>query len=292
MVTLATVPARRHLWLVTSTVRWIAAIRAGGYGTIALAVSGLALGLLARTSPAQQRDGDWIQLFNGRDLSDWVVKIAKHEVGDNFANTFRVENGVLKVAYDGYERFSNQFGHLFYREPFSSYHLVLEYRFTGDWLADTPDWARRNSGVMLHSQDPRTMPKEQDFPISVELQFLGGLSDGRPRSTANLCTPGTDVSMNGETVRGHCVNSRSATFDGDGWVRVEAMVFADSLIKHIVNGDTVLTYTKPRIGGGNVNGHDPAQKIDGRPLTSGYIALQSEGHPIEFRRVELRILRR
>jgi hypothetical protein len=248
--------------------------------------------LQARASAAQQPPTEWIRLFNGRDLADWVVKIAGHQVGENVANTFRVENGVLTVSYDGYASFGGQFGHLFYREPFADYHLVLEYRFTGDWLADTPGWARRNSGAMLHAQDPNTMPRDQDFPISIELQLLGGLGDGRPRPTANMCSPGTEVTMNGETVRGHCVNSSSKTYHGDDWVRVEAIVYGDSLIRHIVNGDTVLTYAAPRIGGGNVNGHDPAQKVDGRRLTAGYIALQSEGHPIEFRTVELRRLRR
>lgn len=241
---------------------------------------------------AQAREGEWIHLYNGRDLSGWIPKITGHDTGENFANTFRVEQGVLKVAYDGYATFAGQFGHLFFNQPFSNYHLVLEYRFTGNWLADTPEWARRNSGAMLHSQDPRTMLRGQDFPISIELQLLGGLGDGRPRPTANMCSPGTDVNMNGTQVRGHCVNSTSPTFDGDGWVRVEAIVYGDSIIRHIVNGDTVMTYTSPRIGGGNVNGHDPAQKADGRRLTSGYIALQSEGHPIEFRRVDLRILPR
>jgi hypothetical protein len=241
---------------------------------------------------AQQPDGGWIQLFNGRDLSDWVVKIAGHEVGENVANTFRVEDGVLKVRYDGYSSFSGQFGHLFHRQAYADYHLVVEYRFTGDWLEDTPGWARRNSGAMLHAQDPQTMPRDQDFPISIELQLLGGLGDGRPRPTANMCSPGTDVTMNGAQVRGHCVNSTSKTYDGDQWVRAEAIVYGDSIIRHIVNGDTVLTYTHPRIGGGNVAGHDPARKVDGRRLTSGYIALQSEGHPVEFRRVELRELKR
>jgi len=253
---------------------------------------GLAPATLTRDVVAQQPDSQWIQLFNGRDLSDWVVKIAGHELGDNYTNTFRVDDGVLKVSYDGYDRFSGQFGHLFYRQPFSNYHLVLEYRFVGDWLADTPGWARRNSGAMLHAQDPRTMLKDQDFPISIELQLLGGLGDGRPRPTANLCSPGTEVSMNGQQIGSHCVNSTSRTYDGDQWVRVEAIVHGDSAIRHIVNGDTVLTYTSTRIGGGNVAGHDPAQKVDGRPLTSGYIALQSEGHPIEFRKVELRALQR
>ena len=257
-----------------------------------LTTAAFAVALCASQAQAQQYDGPWIQLFNGRDLSDWVVKLTGHEVGDNFANTFRVEGGVLKVSYDGDSSFSGQFGHIFYKQPFSNYHLVVEYRFVGDWLADTPEWARRNNGLMLHSQDPHTMPKDQDFPISIELQLLGGLSDGKPRPTGNMCSPGTDVTMNGQTVRGHCLNSTSKTYDGDQWVRVEAIVYGDSIIKHIVNGDTVLTYTKPRIGGGNVSGHDPAQKVDGRPLTSGYIALQSEGHPTEFRKVELRLLKR
>jgi hypothetical protein len=248
--------------------------------------------LLASGAGAQERGGDWVRLFNGRDLSNWVVKIAKHDVGENYANTFRVENGVLKVSYDGYPRLDSQFGHVFFREPYSDYHLIVEYRFTGNWLGDTPDWARRNSGVMLHAQDPRTMLKDQDFPISVELQFLGGLGDGRDRSTANMCSPGTEVDIDGQTARGHCVNSRSQTYHGDDWVRVEAIVWGDSLVKHVVNGDTVMTYTKLRIGGGNVNGHDAAQKIDGRALSSGWIALQSEGHPSEFRRVDLRVLRR
>jgi hypothetical protein len=251
----------------------------------------LVLGLLPQPAIAQERGGEWIQLFNGRDLSDWIIKIAGHETGENFANTFRVEDGILKVSYEGYPSFANQFGHIFYRQPFSSYHLVMEYRFVGDWLADTPEWARRNSGAMLHSQDPRTMTREQDFPISIELQLLGGLGQGRPRPTANMCSPGTDVSIDGHTVRGHCVNSSSPTFDGDGWVRVEAIVRGDS-ITHIVNGDSVLTYTSARMGGGNVNGHDPAQKVDGRPLASGFIAFQSEGHPVEFRRIELRVLTR
>src|SRR6185436_16659777 len=186
-----------------------------------------------------------------------------------------------------YEKFDNQFGHLFYKDPFSYYHLVVEYRFVGNWLADTPEWAYRNSGAMLHSQDPKTMPRNQDFPISIEFQFLGGLSDGKARPTGNMCSPGTEVVINGTMARSHCVNSTSKTLDGDQWVRAEAIVLGDSLMKFIVNGDTVLKLTKPSIGGGNVFGFDPAVKQNGKPLTSGYISLQSEGHPVEFRRVEL-----
>jgi hypothetical protein len=249
----------------------------------------LALAFLPGLVHAQQSSA-WVALFNGRDLGDWTPKINKHDLGENFGNTFRVEEGLLKVRYDQYAEFDSQFGHLFFKTPYSRYHLIVEYRFTGTWQRGTPEWAYRNSGVMLHAQDPKTMLRNQDFPISIEMQFLGGLENGRPRSTANMCSPGTEVSINGTVARAHCVNSSSRTFDGDQWVRVEAIVLGDSSITHIVNGDTVMTYTKPYIGGGVVNGFDPAVKRDGTPLTGGFIALQSEGHPIDFRRVEIRNL--
>lgn len=250
----------------------------------ALAVAAACVG------PPPAAPTEWLPLFNGRDIGDWVVKIRTHDVGDNFGDTFRVEDGLLKVRYDRYGDFDSQFGHLFFRNPFSHYHLVVEYRFVGTWQRGTPEWAHRNSGVMLHAQDPASMRRDQDFPISIEMQFLGGLGDGRSRSTANMCSPGTEVSINGTLARSHCVNSRSHTYHGDEWVRAEAIVLGDSSITHIVNGDTVMTYTRPRVGGGVVNDFDPAVKRDGAPLASGFIALQSEGHPIDFRRVELRDL--
>jgi Domain of Unknown Function (DUF1080) len=231
---------------------------------------------------------EWVRLFDGRSLDAWIPKVRQQEPGVNFAGTFRVDEGAIQVRYDGYDgEFDDRFGHLFYRQPFSHYRLVVEYRFVGQQHAGAPEWARRNSGVMLHAQDPRTMTREQDFPISVEMQFLGGLGDGRPRPTANMCSPGTEVVYRGETHPQHCLESASETYHGDRWVRVEALVLGDSLVAHIVEGDTVLAYGPLRIGGGVVAGHDPAVKADGTPLGAGFIALQSEGHPIDFRRVEL-----
>ena len=243
----------------------------------------IASSALAQAAPSGRQ---WIQLFNGRDLEGWDVKIAGRDLNDNFANTFRVEDGLLKVRYDGYHAFNNQFGHLFYRQPYSHYLLAVEYRFVGAQAAGGPDWALRNSGIMVHSQPARSMGKDQDFPISIEVQLLGGSGSGE-RTTANLCTPGTHVVMDGRLFTPHCVNSRSRTYHGEQWVRVEVLVLGDSLIRHTVNGETVLEYSKPQIGGGTVNGFDPAVKQDGKPLTEGYIALQSESHPIDFRKVEI-----
>ena len=235
-------------------------------------------------------EAEWVSLFNGKDIEDWIVKIHHHEVGENFGNTFRVEDGMIKVRYDQYGDFNEQYGHLYYKRPFSSYHLVVEYRFADEWHPGAPEYTIRNSGVMFHSQDPRTMPKEQDWPISVEIQFLAGLGDGKPRPTGNMCSPGTDVVYEGKVDPRHCINSSSETYDLDEWVRAELIVLGDSLVKHIINGDTVLQYTKPQIGGGVVNNFDPALKQDGKLLSEGYIALQSEGQAIDFRKVEIKEL--
>lgn len=234
--------------------------------------------------------GKWVSLFNGVDTKDWTVKIHHHETGDNFGNTFRVSDSVIQVRYDEYGDFNDQFGHLYFNQPFSYYHLRLQYRFVGELQKGAPSYTLRNSGVMFHSQDPRTMLKEQDWPISVEMQFLGGLGNGKPRSTGNMCSPGTDVVYEGKIDPRHCIDSKSKTYDGDQWVTAELIVLGDSLITHIINGDTVLKYSKPQIGGGVANRYDPKIKIDGKLLSEGFIALQSEGQPVDFRRIEIKVL--
>jgi len=232
---------------------------------------------------------EWLPLFNGEDLSGWTLKIAGQELGEDPWNTFRVEDGLLTVNYENYESLDSRFGHLFYEEPFSHYLLRVEYRFLGEQLPDAPGWAFKNSGVMFHSQSAESMLQDQAFPISLEAQFLGGNgTDERP--TANLCTPGTHAVIDGVLVEDHCINSSAPTYHGEEWVTVDLLVLGDSLLAHIIDGDTVLTYTNPVIGGGNVNVFDESVKQDGQPLTGGYIALQSESHPIQFRQVLLKRL--
>jgi hypothetical protein len=253
-------------------------------------LGGLHVALLLVASPVAHAAGpderEWIQLFDGKSLDGWTPKITGYEAGVNFRDTFRVENGVLKVAYDKYDRFENQFGHLFYDVSFSRYVIAVEYRFVGEPTPGAPDWAFRNSGVMIHGQTPQSMPKDQDFPISIEVQLLGG--DGSAeRHTANLCTPGTHVVMDGKLETEHCIDSRSQTYHGDQWVRVEAEVHGDGLVIHRVNGEEVLRYEKPQIGGGVVSNYDPSVKKDGQLLEAGTISLQAESHAIEFRKVEL-----
>lgn len=248
----------------------------------------LALGgviFLWRFYPATDED-QWQELLNGKDLSDWTVKIRTHEVGENFASTFRMEDGMMKVRYDGYDQFDQQYGHIFYKKPFSYYLLQVEYRFVGEQCPGGEGWATRNSGAMLHAQDPKTMLKDQDFPISIEAQFLGG-NGNDPRTTCNLCTPGTNVVMADTLFTPHCINSSSQTYHGEQWVQANFIVLGDEEVHHLVGQDTVISYTKPQIGGGNVNPVDPSVKIDAKLLKEGYISLQSESHPIDFRRVAI-----
>jgi hypothetical protein len=256
---------------------------------VVLAASVVAFASPYAQTPAPKSDAsayEWIQLFNGRDLDGWTPKFATADLGVNLRDTFRVADGLLQVRYDRWSTFNGEFGHLFYKDPFSYYLLAAEYRFVGSQVAGGPDWARRNNGLMLHSPHPRTMLKDQNFPVSLEVQLLGGLGTGA-RTTANLCTPGTHVVYNGQLHTQHCTNSTSLTYDGDQWVRVEVLVHGDELVRHTIDGHTVLEYAKPQIGGGGVAPVDPAVKIDGTPLTSGYISLQAETAPIDFRKVEL-----
>lgn len=227
----------------------------------------------------------WVQLFNGKNLDGWKVKITGHELGDNFGDTFRVEDGLLTVAYDAYEKFDGRFGHIFYHEPFSNYRLRVEYRFIGEQVPGGPGWAFRNSGIMIHGQTPESMEKDQKFPVSIEVQLLGGRATGK-RTTANLCTPGTNVVMKGKLVTRHCIDSRSKTYRGDQWVTVEVEVRGRT-IKHIVEGKTVLSYTDPQLDPRDADARKLLAAGAKKLLTGGSISLQSESHPVQFRKVEI-----
>lgn len=260
--------------------------------TLGIPAAAFALGLL--TAPAAAgappEKGQWRSLFNGKDLEGWTPKIRGYDLGDNYGNTFRVEDGTLKVAYDKekYPKFNDRFGHLFYKDKFSHYRLRVEYRFTGEQCPGGPGWAFRNSGVMLHCQAPESMGKDQSFPVSIEVQLLGGGGRGE-RPTANLCTPGTHVVMDGKLFTPHCTNSKSKTYHGDQWVTVEIEVRGAGTIRHVVDGQVVMEYEKPQL---DENDADARKLIRGgeKMLREGYISLQSESHPVEFRKVEIMVL--
>ncbi len=245
------------------------------------------MSMLCGCAADQGRTGEdgWISLFNGKNLDGWKVKITGYELGDNYGNTFRVEDGILKVSYDQYNKFDGKFGHLFYEEEFSHYRMRLEYRFVGEQTPGGPGWAFRNSGVMIHGQSPESMRKDQDFPVSIEVQLLGGNGKDK-RTTSNLCTPGTNVVMEDKLVTRHCISSNSQTYHGDQWVTAEIEVHGGSVVKHIINGQVVLQYESPQL---DERDKDALKLIvnDNKILHEGSISLQAESHPVEFRKVEI-----
>ncbi len=242
-------------------------------------------------SESKSESAEWIQLFNGKDLTGWTPKIRHHELGENYGNTFRVEDGLLKVRYDAesYPTFDERFGHLFYEKPYAHYRLRVEYRFVGQQVNGGPGWAIRNSGMMLHGEDPKLMTLDQDFPTSIECQLLGGNGQEK-RTTVNLCTPGTNVFKDGKLFLPHCTSSSSQTYHGEQWVTVEVEAHGAGEIKHIIDGQVVLQYSQPQLDDRDPHAKMLAEKQGGWLLSGGTISLQSESHPIDFRKVELLVL--
>ena len=229
---------------------------------------------------------EWIQLFNGENLDNWQVKFTGQELGANYRETFRVENSLLTVSYENWNNFNGEFGHLFYDQVFSHYLLRVEYRFIGEQVSNGPGWAYRNNGLMLHSQNPASMSLDQEFPVSIEVQLLGG--NGMDlRTTANICTPGTNMVMNGELITRHCTNSNSGTFHGDQWVTVEMEIHGSNNLIHRINGQEVFSLQEIQLDATDLDAQALLEK--GAPVTlkEGYVALQAESHPTQFRKIEL-----
>jgi len=234
---------------------------------------------------------EWISLFNGKDLSGWTVKITGHPLGKNFADTFRVEEGILKVSYDDYKQFDKQYGHLYTNIPYAKYRLRMEYRFTGKMMPDAPKYVNLNSGLMIHSQSPQSLELDQHFPVSLEFQFLADEGNGK-RATGNVCTPGTNLEIGGKLITQHIVKSSAPTFPAHEWVAIEIEVQGNEYVIHRVNGQEVLRYERPQI--------DPAGRVESADkllqagaltqLSFGFIALQAEGQPVWFRNIELQPL--
>lgn len=245
-----------------------------------------------KTKPIDE-PSEWIQLLADNNLDDWTVKITNYEVGDNYANTFTIEDGILKIRYDdeAYPTFDNRFGHLFYKDTYSHYLLRLEYRFVGEQATGAPSWAFRNSGIMFHGQSPESMALDQDFPVSIEYQLLGSDST-RLQVTGSVCTPGTNIVMHNELILDHCTQSASKNYMDDQWVTAELEVRGSEIVKHIINGDTVMVYSQPQLDEREQYYQKMLELNGGKQmLTRGTISLQSEGHPCDFRNVEIKILK-
>jgi hypothetical protein len=227
----------------------------------------------------------WVTLFNGKNLDNWLPKIVGHTLGENFGNTFRVENGILSVRYDAYDSFHNKFGALYYNKKFTNYRLKVEYRFVGNTTPGAPSWGYRDGGIQYHCQAPTSLDINQPFPVCLEYNLLGGNGkDERP--SGEICANGIYVEINGKRNASYCTPPIvKKTMHGDQWVTAEIDV-QDGKIKHFINGEEILEFENPRFDSANAL----ARKfiVGGIDLVKdGYISLQSNSHPMDFRKIEI-----
>ncbi len=240
----------------------------------------------APTPIEENAKNKWVPIFNGKDLKDWTMKINGYPLGENFGNTFRVEDSILSIRYDEYgPEFGERFGALFYDRELSNYRLKVEYRFVGETAQGAPEWGYRDSGVQIHTQPPNTVKLDQQFPICLEYNLHGGNgTDDRPLGA--ICGIGMKVEVDGVKSNLFCTPAKvGRTFHGDQWVTIEIDV-KDGKMTHFVNGEEIMDYANPS--------YDPENefatmfiKNGDTSVHSGYISLQSNSHPIDFRKIEL-----
>jgi hypothetical protein len=241
----------------------------------------------------QSGEGGWRPLFDGKTLNGWTPKIRGFPFGENYKDTFRVRDGAIVVSYDGYDAFGERFGHLFYKTPFKAYRFRMEYRFLEAHPSDTPAWAIANSGVMIFSQDPKSMAVADSFPVSVEAQILGP-APGQERFNGNICSPGTNVVMDGKLITTHCINSKTPAGPNGVWATFEIEAHPGGEVVQKVNGVETIRYSQVQLDPtGNMANSKPLVEAAGGKLMmdGGWICLQSEGNPIEFRKIEILELR-
>ncbi|MDV3457955.1 DUF1080 domain-containing protein [Sphingomonas sp. HF-S4] len=229
----------------------------------------------------------WQSIFDGKTLAGWTPKITGRALGEDPLHMFVVQDGAIRVSHANYSRFEGDFGHLFWKAPLGAYRIRFDYRLLGESLPGIQPWQASNSGIMFHAQPPATMRRDQQFPVSLEFQLLGVPRPTREPS-GNLCTPGTTVVIEGTRDPRHCILSTSPLLPVGRWTKAALEVLPDGRITHFIDGKPVLHYSAAEL--------DPQDK-DAQPLIAaaggklalrqGYIALQSEGHQIEFRKIEV-----
>ena len=269
------------------------------YAYLALVCCTTALSLALGTATSSQENeatllekpADWVPLFNGKDMAGWTPKFSGHKLGENYLDTFRVEEGLLRVSYDKYDKFGSKFGHLFFKTPFSSYDLRVVYRFREGQVPEGPGWAFRNNGVMIHGQTAESMGLNQNFPVSIEAQLLGQMTGAGERSNGNLCTPGTNAEMGGEVKLDHCISSNGPTSYGEGWVTFELQVRGNERIRHIVDGQTAMEYQRPQLDPRDPDAKKMIESGAEIQLSRGTISIQAESHPIDFKSIEIRAVK-
>jgi len=268
-------------------------VKKTGYQDLAKEITSYTAGNLGDlTLTATSSDG-WVNLFNGKDLTGWTPLIHLSKVGVNTDSTFRpdLENNGIRVSYD---KLTGSFGGdqckcglLYYNKPLTNYRIRVTYRFFDPTVSNAPSWGKNNSGLMIFGIDPTKVTGDPIYPPIIEIQILGTPSGGGS-TNANECEMRQFVNPTvTATHTGTCGNNKDSKAPGSGktapaagvWTTLEADVHITGDTKVYQWPDTtnaVLIMSKPMYGT--------------QAVTSGYLAIQSEGQPIVFKDILLKEL--
>ncbi|MGJ8643206.1 MAG: 3-keto-disaccharide hydrolase [Luteolibacter sp.] len=270
------------------------------FATLLSAIIVLSTGQAEEAVKAPEK-GEWIKLFNGKDLTGWKVNTGHSGDEESLeANEiFQVRDGVLRV-YPGAENGSKQYNAtLVHEKKWESYHLRVEYRWGENKFQPRME-AERDSGVLFHIHSE----PEKVWPPSVELQ----LGDGKPgdvRVTGDLCLIGNSRGESPSEEKKYSPESpmqiRGQKDPGEKRreIRTKVVVHAEKPIGEwntvdlIVHGSEKAEF---HVNGQLVNEVYGLKFRDGtgdwKLLDSGFIGLEAEWAQVEFRNVSIKPLAR
>lgn len=219
----------------------------------------------------------WVKIFNGQDLTGWSPLIHKSAYKQDPYNTFRADpvNHVIKVTYEDYPNgFEDRCGLLYYDKLLTNYRVRVTYRFLEPQAPGPVSWGKNNTGLMIFGIDPAKVTGDPEFPPLIEIQLLGANSTGG-NTTPNMCVPG-GMTMKKSTAE--CGNNHTGVAPPPAaeWVTVEAEVHVkgDTKVFQYPNKTTpVITMSGP--------------VYQGKDVVNGYLSLQSESQPLEYKDIEL-----
>jgi len=198
-----------------------------------------------------------VALFNGHDLAGWHADVPAADADPTVAPSFLVRDGLLVTP-------GSPEGHLITDREYRDYRLVVEYRWPGE---------PGNCGVLVHASTPRRLYAM--FPQSIECQMHVG-------NAGDFWCIGEDITVpDMEARRGP---RASWSVDGDHGRRI--LNLTDGSERRPGEWNRMEIECRGRSVTVWVNGDLVNQGTD-CTADHGRIALQAEGAPCEWRRVEL-----
>lgn len=192
-------------------------------------------------------------LITDKGLSTWEIDVpAADDDVSKRKDTFTIKDGVLRTS-------GKPLGHIYTEEGYENYKLTIEYRY--------PEKAG-NCGVMLHCSEKRFL--DGVFPKSIEVQLMSGKAG--------------DVIAIGEDFMS-CFTAPTPGQEGKAKTKYEKRRIEGAEVE-IGEWNTMVIVAQGNAILVTVNGQ-LTTAIVGCSASYGKIALQSEGVPVEFRKLEI-----